>query len=168
MSQLDPKAPAAAPAAVPDQLPASLPKELVQFLAGGQTCILSTVDEQSSPVTTLMTWVVARDPVTLTVAIDQRGRALRNLRKNPQVAVEVLGDGVTFGLRGRAAVEKEAMDKAPFPCALVSIRIEECRNHAAPGVSFFGPRYAFDQGKEHRLAVEQAVFLELKGAPPTI
>ena len=165
MSQPDPKAPLAAP---PAQPPGEMPRELVQFMAGGQTCILSTVDEQSIPLTSLMTWVVARDPLTVTVAVDQRGRALRNLRKNPQVAVEVLGDGVTFGLRGRAAIEKESMDKAPFPCALVAIRIEECRNHAAPGVTFFGPRYTFDQGKEHRLAVEQSVFAELKGEPPPI
>ena len=56
----------------------------------------------------------------------------------------------------------------PFPCALVSVRIEEVRDHAAAGVQFTGPRYAFHPGKEHRKGVEQAVYAELKGPTPTI
>jgi hypothetical protein len=165
MSQSDPKSALTAPAAPP---PGEMPSELVQFLSGGQSCVVATVDDEGRPVTTLMTWVVARNPMTLTIAIDQRGRALRNLLKRPQVAIEVLGDDLCFGVRGRAVVEKEAMASAPFPSALVAVHVEECRNHGAPGVRFIGPRYQFEPGKEHRAGVEQAVFAELKGPPPTI
>jgi hypothetical protein len=126
------------------------------------------VDEQGRPMTTLMTWVVARDPLTLTIAIDTRGRALKNLRANPCAAVEVLGDDLCYGLRGKAVVEKELMQSAPFPCALVALRVEECRDHSAAGVKFFGPRYHFHSGKEHRAGVEDAVFAELKGIRPTV
>lgn len=152
----------------PQSPPAEMPPELVQYLLGGQTCVVSTVDEQHRPATTLMTWVVARNPRTLTVAVDVRGRALRNLRKNPHAAVEVLGDDLTYGLAGTAVIEKEEMASAPFPCALVAIHLEECRNHGASGVKFFGPRYHFEAGKEHRSATEQQVFAELKGTAPTI
>jgi flavin reductase (DIM6/NTAB) family NADH-FMN oxidoreductase RutF len=145
-----------------------MPPELVQFLLGGQTCVICTVDENGGPVTTLMTWVVARNPQTLTVAVDVRGRALKNLRQNPRVAVEVLGDDLCYGLRGTATVEKEAMTTTPFPCALVALRIEECRNHGATGVKFVGPSYSFHNGKEHRAGVEEAVFDELKGPMPTV
>ena len=95
--------------APPSAPPAEMPKALTQFLLGGQTCVISTVDEQGRPVTTLMTWVVARDPQTITIAVDTRGRALKNIRGNPSIALEVLGDDLCYGVRGTAVVEKELM-----------------------------------------------------------
>ena len=145
-----------------------MPPHLVQFLLGGQTCVVATVDEQGVPNTTLMTWVVARNPQTLAMAVDTRSRSIKNLRANGKVAVEVLGDDLCYGLRGTAVVEKETMAAAPFPCALVAVRIEDVRNHGAAGVKFVGPSYSFHEGKEHRRGVEDAVFAELKGPAPTI
>ncbi|HEX9574598.1 MAG TPA: pyridoxamine 5'-phosphate oxidase family protein [Myxococcales bacterium] len=147
---------------------AEMPPHLVQFLLGGQTCVVATVDEKARPMTTLMTWVVARNPQTLTMAVDTRGKALRNIRANPHVAVEVLGNDLCYGLHGTAVIEKERMQSAPFPCALVAVRIEECRDHGAAGVKFVGPSYSYHSGKEHRSEVEKAVYAELKGSPPTI
>jgi len=148
--------------------PQGLPKELVQFLIGGQTCVVASVDSQGRPLTSIMTWVVARDTQTIAIAIDTRSRAFANVRANGQMAIEVLGDDLCFGLRGIAVVEKERLDNAPFPSALVAVRIEECRDHGAAGVKFVGPRYQFHPGKEHRSEVEKKVFEELKGPPPTI
>jgi len=145
-----------------------MPPHLVQYLLGGQTCVVATVDDQGRPMTTLMTWVVARNPQTVTIAVDTRGQALRNLRGNPPVAVEVLGDDLCYGLRGTAVIEKERMQSPPFPCALVAVRVEECRDHGAAGVKFVGPSYSFHSGKEHRSEIEKAVFAELKGPAPTI
>ncbi|HEY6908116.1 MAG TPA: pyridoxamine 5'-phosphate oxidase family protein [Myxococcales bacterium] len=148
--------------------PAEMPPHLVQFLVGGKTCVVATVDEQGLPQTTLMTWVVARNPQTLTIAVDTRSRALRALRANGRIAVEVLGDDLCYGLRGTALVEKELMQSAPFPCALVAVKLEDVRDHGAAGVRFVGPSYSFHPGKEHRKGVEESVFAELKGPPPTI
>jgi hypothetical protein len=151
-----------------ENTPAEMPPRLVQFLLGGQALVVATVDEASAPTTSLMTWAVARNPQTLTLAVDTRGRSLRNIRGNGKVAVEVLGDDLCYGLRGTAVIEKEQMQSPPFPCALVAVRIEEVRDHGAAGVHFTGPRYAFHAGKEHRKGVEQAVYAELKGPTPTI
>ena len=145
-----------------------MPPHLVQFLLGGQALVVATVDEQGAPLTTLMTWAVARNSLTLALAVDTRGRAMRNLRVDDKVAVEILGDDICYGLRGTAVVEKELMDSPPFPCALVAVRVEEVRDHTAAGVRFTGPRYSFHDGKGHRRGVEDAVFAELKGPPPTI
>jgi hypothetical protein len=60
------------------------------------------------------------------------------------------------------------MDSAPFPCALVAVRIEDVRDHGAAGVRFVGPSYSYHPGKEHRGEVEKSVFAELKGPTPTI
>jgi hypothetical protein len=115
-----------------------------------------------------MTWAVARNSQTLTIAVDTRSRALRNLRANGKAAIEVLGDDLCFGLRGTAVIEKETMQSAPFPCALVAIKLEDVRDHSAPGVRFVGPSYSFHPGKEHRQGVEQSVYEELKGTAPTV
>jgi hypothetical protein len=151
-----------------ENAPTEMPPQLVQFLLGGQALVVASVDEQGAPVTSLMTWAVARNPQTLTLAVDTRGRSLRNIRGNGKVAIEVLGDDICYGLRGTAVVEKELMQSAPFPCALVAVRIEEVRDHSAAGVQFRGPSYTFHPGKEHRKGTEEAVFEELKGPPPTI
>ncbi len=163
-----PEAPKPPHASPPAQAPAGMPLALVDFLLGGQTCVVATVDEHGEPMTTLMTWVVARNEHSLTMAIDTRGRALKNVRLNGKVAVEVLGDDLCYGLRGVATVEKELMNSTPFPSALVTLRIEEVRDHSAPGIRFMGPTYSFHPGKEHRAGVEESVFNELKGVPPTI
>jgi hypothetical protein len=151
-----------------DHAPADMPPHLVQFLMGGKTCVVATVDEQGLPQTTLMTWVVARNPQTLTMAVDTRSRALRALRANGRIAIEVLGDDLCYGLRGTALVEKELMQSAPFPCALVAVKVDDVRDHGAAGVRFVGPSYSFHPGKEHRKGVEESVYAELKGPPPTI
>jgi hypothetical protein len=152
---------------MPDS-PATMPPHLVQFLLGGKTLVVATVDAEGLPWTTLMTWAVARDPQTISIAVDTRSRALRNIKATGKMAVEVLGDDLCYGLRGTAVVEKETMSSAPFPCALVSLKVEDVRDHGAAGVKFVGPSYSFHPGKEHRQGVEEAVFVELKGAPPTI
>jgi len=148
--------------------PMEMPAVLVQFLLGGQACVVATVDDEGAPQTTLMTWVVARNPQTLAMAVDTRSRAIRNLRRNGRLGIEVLGDNLCYGLRGTAVIEKESMQSAPFPCALVAVKIEDVRDHGAAGVHFVGPRYSFADGKEHRKTVEDAIFAELKGPVPTI
>jgi Pyridoxamine 5'-phosphate oxidase len=148
--------------------PAQMPPRLTQFLLGGQTLVIATVDADGLPWTTLMTWAVARDPQTITVAVDTRSGALRNLRATGKAAIEVLGDDLCYGLRGTAIIEKETMASPPFPCALVAIKLESVRDHGAAGLKFVGPSYSFHPGKEHRKGVEEAVYQELKGTPPTV
>jgi hypothetical protein len=151
-----------------DNAPAEMPPHLVQFLLGGQALVVATVDDDGAPLTTLMTWAVARNPQTLTLAVDTRSRSMRNLRTHPRVAIEVLGDDICYGLRGTAVVEQESMKSPPFPCALVAVRLDEVRDHAAAGIQFKGPSYSFHPGKEHRKGVEESVYAELKGPTPTI
>src|SRR5688572_1215591 len=108
-----------------------LPENIVQFLKGGQSVVVSTLNAEGRPETTLMTWVVARNDKTIALAVGNPGRAYANMVERKFVALEVLGDGVTWGLSGRAEVEKERMQSAPFPSALVLVTLDGARDHAA-------------------------------------
>lgn len=143
-----------------------LPENAVAFMAGGQTSIVATIDAAGRPDTTLMTWVVARDAQRVALCVDTRSRTFENLCARPELALEVLGDGVTLGVRGHATVEKQQMESTPFPCAIVLVTVAEVRDHAAPGTQFFGPRYVYDEDKQHRHDFERRVFEELRGDLP--
>lgn len=139
-----------------------LPEEVARMLTGGQACVVATVNEQGMPDTTLMTWVVARNERLLALCVDTRSRAYENLLVRPAVAIEVLGDDVTVGVRGVASVEKAQMKAAPFPCAIVRVDVDEVRDHAAPGTRFVGPTYTYDHDKQHRIEFELTIFEELR------
>lgn len=139
-----------------------LPEPVARGLTGGQSCVVATVDADGRPDTTLMTWVVARSERLLALCVDTRSRAFQNLQGNADVALEVLGDEVTLGVRGIARVEKEQLNAAPFPCALVRVDVVEVRDHAAPGTRYVGPTYSYDDDKQHRLEFERTIFDELR------
>src|SRR2546430_9178748 len=133
-----------------------MPPHLVQFLLGGQACVVATVDEKHRPMTTLMTWVVARNPQTLTMAVDTRGKALRNIRHNPHVAVEVLGDDLCYGLRGTAVIAKGLFEGGALFRAAVAGCVEECLRHSPGGVKFLRYHRTDHRGQEPRPRGETA------------
>lgn len=139
-----------------------LPAEVVRHLSGGGACVVATVDPDGRPSTTLMTWAVARDPRHVALCVDTRSGAFLNLVERGGIALEVLGDGLVWGAKGVATIEKPAMTATPFPCALVAVTVDEVRDHAAPGVRFRGPSYVYDEDKQHRHELERRIFDELR------
>jgi len=149
--------------ATSQQAATGMPEEVVKFLQGGRAVIVATLDGHGRPTTTLMTWVVARDAHTVALAVGNPGRAFTNMIERKHVALEVLGDDLTWGMRGHARIELEKMTSAPFPSALMVVHIDEAKDHGAKGVHFRGPSYTFADDKKHRHEVERAVFKELLG-----
>jgi len=141
---------------------AELPAEIVEQLQGGKTVVIATVDTSGVPMTTVMSWVVARDPRRVAIAIDKRGRAIENVRATEWVAMEILVDHLPAGCRGRAKVVREEMKSTPFPCAIVELTVEEYRDHSVGGLDFHGPWYEYLEDKKHRVDVEFEIFDELR------
>jgi flavin reductase (DIM6/NTAB) family NADH-FMN oxidoreductase RutF len=141
---------------------AALPEELVRHLEGGQLNVVSSIDTDGRPSTTLMSWVVAISPGVLALCVDTRSRTFLNVQERPVVAIEVLGDGITWGVKGRVRVAKERMESTPFPCALIEVLVDEARDHGSPGTQFHGPRYSYDDDKQHRHGLEEKIFAELR------
>lgn len=139
-----------------------LPENVVDFLQGGKCVVLATSDEQGWPRTALMSWVVAKDSRTIRVAIDSRGRTMKNIEATGKVMMEILGDNIVCGVRGTAKVIKGKMDSSPFPSVVVEISVEEVKDDLGGGTEFVGPYYVFAPDKGYRQEVEKAVFQELK------
>jgi hypothetical protein len=142
----------------------SLPLEVSAALTGGQANVVATLDADGLPTTSLMTWVVARDPRRIALCVDRRSRSFRNLSERPVVALEILADNVVCGVKGTVRLVKENMDSPPFPCALFVIDVQEARDHGHTGTTFRGPSYAFADDKQHRAGFEQRVYEELRAA----
>jgi hypothetical protein len=142
----------------------ALPDHVVRHLTGGQLSVVSSIEEDGRPVTTLMSWVVALSPTRIVLCVDSRSRTYFNLVERPAAAMEILGDGLTWGVKGRARLVKQRMESTPFPCAIIEIAVEEARDHAAPGTFFQGPTYRYEDGKAHRVEFEARIFAELRTA----
>ena len=142
-----------------------LPPEVVTAITGGQANIVSTLDPDGRPSTTLMTWAIAKDAKRMALCVDTRSRAYLNIVERSAIAIEILADDITFGVKGTAQIAKERMDAPPFPCAIVIVDLDEVRDHGHPGTFFRGPTYHFHEDKAHRADFEQKVIDELRAFP---
>ena len=131
-------------------------------LGRGTSVVLATVSESGEPSSAFCSWVISAGPQTIAIALDSRSTGHRNIKAGrTRVAIEVMADELIFSVRGQARIVKEQLRSVPFPCALVTVRAEEVRDHRVKGVIFKAPRYVFEDGKEHRGEVERAIFEEL-------
>lgn len=139
-----------------------LPEKLMAFLKGGECTVIATATATGELYTAIMTWVVAKDSKRVRVAMEQKGKVLANVRENPRVALEVLGNDLNMAVRGSARVIKERMEAAPFPCTIVELEVEEVSDHSVADIIFIGPSYKFIPGKEEYALIEEKVFAELR------
>ena len=118
-----------------------MPGELVEWLAGGKIVVVASVDAEGWPYTMIMNWAVALDTRTIRLSIDNRTQTQRNIRHNGRVMIEVLGDGLAYGVRGDARVILDAMEHAPVPSAIVEVCVTMVKRDLIPGVVFEGPKF---------------------------
>jgi hypothetical protein len=135
-------------------------------LAGGTAVVLATVSIGGIPATALCTWVVSIGVKSLAIALDHRSSAYVNISAgSTHVALEMLADDLVIAARGIAVIRRPLLVATPFPCAAVVVDIDEIRDHSVKGIRFHAPTYAFNEDKEHRGAVERAIFSELASLP---
>lgn len=116
-----------------------MPDELVEHLRHGRLVVLATVDADGWPYTMVMNWAAAKDARTLRLSIDRRTQSLRNVMANGRVMVEVIGDGLIYGVRGSASVIQQQMKYAPVPSAMVEVRVDMVKRDLPGGVEVDGP-----------------------------
>ena len=142
----------------------ALRKAMHDAVRGGTIAVLATAAPHGGALSTaLCSWIVAKGPHRLALALDKRSAAHTNIRAGSDyVAVEVMADDVLLSIRGKAEIVEETMSSTPFPCALVCVDVVEIRDHMLTGLKFHGPRYIFTADKLHRSDIERKIFAELE------
>jgi len=144
---------------------AALRKAMHELLRGGTVVVLATVSPERVVSTALCSWIVAKGPTRLALALDKRSSAYASIVAGcDQIALEVMADGILLSIRGTAVIARDSLETVPFPCALATVEVDEIRDHMIAGLEFHGPRYRFTGAKEHRSDVERKIFEELERA----
>ena len=144
---------------------AALRKAMHELLRGGTVVVLASVSPDCVPTTALCSWIVAKGAHKLAMAIDKRSSAYTSFSQGSNhVALEIMADDILLSVRGTATIVKDTLASVPFPCALVTVDVNEIRDHMVGGLEFRGPRYKFMDDKEHRHDVERKILDELERA----
>jgi predicted pyridoxine 5'-phosphate oxidase superfamily flavin-nucleotide-binding protein len=143
---------------------AEMPEELVRYLEGGRLVVAATVDvdAEGAPYTMVMNSALALDAHTIRFALDHRTHTLTNLRADPRIMLEVVADGMIYGVRGVAAIVRETMDHAPIASALVEMAVEHVKRDLPPGVIVEGPVFRWGALEPYIAPVEPPMFEELR------
>jgi hypothetical protein len=141
---------------------AEMPGELIAYLTGGRLVIGATIDEQGEPYTMVMNSVIAIDPHTIRFCLDHRTHTLTNLRANPRMMLEVIGDGLIYGVRGTAAIIREQVDHAPVPSALIQLAVEVVKRDLPPGVEVDAPAFRWAAIAPYISPIEPPMFEEIR------
>lgn len=124
------------------------------------TAVLATLGPEGRPHTTPVSFIACKDAATIRLALTRSHQAYSNIVRSPEVMIEFLDEGdVAFGVLGRAAVEKEAME-SDRGMALVRVEVISVKSDLNPlWVVSQGVRCAKRQSTV--IPYSQAVFREL-------
>jgi predicted pyridoxine 5'-phosphate oxidase superfamily flavin-nucleotide-binding protein len=145
---------------------AEMPPELVEFLSGGRLVMGSTIDAEGAPYTMVMNSVMALDASTIRFCLDRRTHTLKNIESDPRMMLQVIGDGLIFGVRGTARVIREQMDNAPIPSAMVELTVEAVKRDLPPGVQVTAPAFEWGPMGGYMVPIEEKMFEEMRTYQP--
>lgn len=143
-----------------------MPEKLVAHLRPGAPGLLLTAGADGYA-TSAYTWIVALDDKRLRFAVDEGGSTMGNLQRSGQASLQVIGQGdISFIIKGRARQLKPKLDAAaPYVIQLWEMEVAGAKDQSWPGVSTSALSYEWPAGqREAMLAMEQAVYKEMKGA----
>ena len=139
-----------------------MPDDLIAYLSGGRLVTGATIDEKGDPYTMVMNSAIAIDPRTIRFCLDHRTRTLTNLRACGRMMLEVIGDGMVYGVRGAVTVINEQMEHAPVPSSLLELAVEEVKRDLPPGVEVDAPAFRWGAIAPYMAPVEPPMFEEIR------
>ena len=141
---------------------AEMPAELVRHLSGGRLVIAATIDDDGWPYTMVLNSALAIDAGRIRFAIDHRTHSLANLRANGRIMLEIIGDGLIYGVRGSARVVRETMEHAPIASAMIEVAVEVVKRDLPPGVIVEGPMFRWGALDPYMTPIEPLMFEEMR------
>lgn len=141
-----------------------LQTDLLQYLRASRPIVLSTVNSTCQIYARPIYWLTAKDSKHIRFAIERKSSALRNLKLNSQVFINVLGDNIIYGISGVAKVLKEKLT-AEGEHAMIEVTVKEIRNQLQEEdkeiIEVEGPWIHYRPGHEVWAKTEKAIFREL-------
>jgi flavin reductase (DIM6/NTAB) family NADH-FMN oxidoreductase RutF len=141
---------------------ADMPQRLIDYLSGGRLVVAATNGPDGFPHTMVMNSAVAAGPHIVRFALDHRTQSLKNLRADARIMIEVIGDGMVYGVRGTAAIVREQMAHAPVPSALVEVTVEAVKSDLPPGVVVQAPVFSWGALEGFMAPIDPVMFEELR------
>lgn len=141
-----------------------LSETLIRFLQGGQAVVFGTTDGEGWPNLTIVSWLVARGPTEVRLAIDPKSRSVDNIRRHGQCVLQLFTGGTAYLVRGDAELLADRIEGVKFPMGVVRIAVKDVRENM-----FFGGRlqheltYDYTYKLELAQEIDRAVYAALRG-----
>jgi len=139
-----------------------MPPELIEFLAGGRLILGCTIDADGAPYTMVMNSAMATNASTIRFCLDRRTHTLKNIAADGRMMLEIIGDGMIYGVRGAARVIREQMDNAPIPSAMVELTVETVKRDLPSGVGVTAPVFDWGPLGSYMVPIEEKMFEEMR------
>lgn len=125
---------------------------------------LSTVDYQTGgPNVSALSWVHAKDELTILFAVDQRSRIIKNIEKQQLIVLNIIANETSYSISGIANVDGQSTANVPIDLSIIKLTIQEVRD-----VMFYGakivsePKFKKTYDEEAATKLDQQVMDELK------
>jgi hypothetical protein len=139
-----------------------LPQDLVEFLAGGRLVVGSTVDAQGAPYTMVMNSAMAYDATRIRFCLDRRTHTLKNIEAGSAMMLEIIGDGMIYGVCGTPRVIREVMEHGPVPSAMIELEVTSVKRDLPPGVQVTAPTFEWGPLGAYIVPIEEKMFEEMR------
>jgi flavin reductase (DIM6/NTAB) family NADH-FMN oxidoreductase RutF len=106
--------------------------ELFHYLQAQHPIIVITIGADGEPWADIVSWVMAADDHTIRVVIGSQRPSVANIRANGRTALQILGGGLAYEIRGTARVIKERCESIRFPQTMVELSVESVRENMYP------------------------------------
>lgn len=105
---------------------------LFSYLQAHHPIVVVTVGADGGPATDMVSWVLAVDDHTVRLVVGSQRPAVTNIRANGMAALQVLGRGLAYEIKGAARIIKERCESFRFPQMMIEMRVESVRENMYP------------------------------------
>ncbi|TDL35166.1 hypothetical protein E2R51_05460 [Jeotgalibacillus sp. S-D1] len=125
---------------------------------------LSTIDYQTGgPNVSALSWVHAKDELTILFAVHHRSRILSNISKQPLIVLNIIANETSYSISGTARVKGSASSEVPIGLSIIELSIKEVRDVMFYGAKIIAePKFDKTYDEDAAKKLDQQVMNELK------
>jgi hypothetical protein len=144
-----------------------LPEAVLEHLREANVVIVATISDEGQFAMELLSWVWPMDAKTVRIVISPNFPGGINLAANGKAALQIIGDKLTYEVRGTARLVKERCESVKFPETMYDLIVAEVRENMFPATHLTGSiPYARDDGTEElHKELDEVMYAEIKSTP---